>query len=134
MDIPSQRAISIEVGMQNSGLGAALATAHFLHLPPFPVPFLAYGIIYLALGWQHFGQKEATQKIKTKKLVPSPVLAFSFDYPSSNSCSGSSSRFLIVTRNPTASLPSTIRWSYERAKYIIGRFSKRSSSIATGRS
>ncbi|UNL83625.1 bile acid:sodium symporter family protein [Priestia koreensis] len=29
LDYPSQKAISIEVGMQNSGLGAALALAHF---------------------------------------------------------------------------------------------------------
>ncbi|BBP90082.1 hypothetical protein BsIDN1_37000 [Bacillus safensis] len=36
MDIPSRRAISIEVGMQNSGLGAALATAHFSPLAAVP--------------------------------------------------------------------------------------------------
>ncbi|KIL52026.1 bile acid:sodium symporter family protein [Jeotgalibacillus soli] len=29
LDYPSQKALSIEVGMQNSGLGAALAVAHF---------------------------------------------------------------------------------------------------------
>jgi len=29
MDVPARRAISIEVGMQNSGLAAALATVHF---------------------------------------------------------------------------------------------------------
>ncbi|KAF1679963.1 bile acid:sodium symporter family protein [Bacillus mexicanus] len=36
MDYPSQKAIAIEVGMQNSGLGAALATAHFSPLSAVP--------------------------------------------------------------------------------------------------
>ncbi|HZG59759.1 MAG TPA: bile acid:sodium symporter family protein [Anoxybacillus sp.] len=36
MTEPKQRALSIEVGMQNSGLGAALATAHFSPLAAVP--------------------------------------------------------------------------------------------------
>ncbi|MGJ7921933.1 bile acid:sodium symporter family protein [Neobacillus sp. LXY-4] len=36
MDFADQKAISIEVGMQNSGLGAALATAHFSPLSAVP--------------------------------------------------------------------------------------------------
>lgn len=36
MDYASQKAVSIEVGMQNSGLGAALATAHFSPLSAVP--------------------------------------------------------------------------------------------------
>ncbi|MGE6629748.1 bile acid:sodium symporter family protein [Bacillus sp. NPDC077027] len=36
MDYASQKAIAIEVGMQNSGLGAALATAHFSPLAAVP--------------------------------------------------------------------------------------------------
>ncbi|MDA7027798.1 bile acid:sodium symporter family protein [Bacillus sp. CLL-7-23] len=36
MDMASQKAIAIEVGMQNSGLGAALATAHFSPLSAVP--------------------------------------------------------------------------------------------------
>ncbi|MDA1475052.1 bile acid:sodium symporter family protein [Bacillus changyiensis] len=36
MDKASQKAIAIEVGMQNSGLGAALATAHFSPLSAVP--------------------------------------------------------------------------------------------------
>ncbi|NPC93089.1 bile acid:sodium symporter family protein [Bacillus sp. WMMC1349] len=36
MDNASQKAIAIEVGMQNSGLGAALATAHFSPLSAVP--------------------------------------------------------------------------------------------------
>lgn len=36
MDYASQKAIAIEVGMQNSGLGAALATAHFSPLSAVP--------------------------------------------------------------------------------------------------
>ncbi|OQO98739.1 sodium transporter [Geobacillus sp. 44C] len=36
LSAPKQKAISIEVGMQNSGLGAALATAHFSPLSAVP--------------------------------------------------------------------------------------------------
>ena len=36
MDLPKKKAISIEVGMQNSGLGVALATAHFSPLAAVP--------------------------------------------------------------------------------------------------
>lgn len=36
LSVPKQKAISIEVGMQNSGLGAALATAHFSSLAAVP--------------------------------------------------------------------------------------------------
>ncbi|WP_419095383.1 bile acid:sodium symporter family protein [Aeribacillus kexueae] len=36
MNIPAQKAVSIEVGMQNSGLGAALAGAHFSPLAAVP--------------------------------------------------------------------------------------------------
>jgi bile acid:Na+ symporter, BASS family len=36
MALPKKRAIAIEVGMQNSGLGAALATAHFSPLAAVP--------------------------------------------------------------------------------------------------
>lgn len=36
LSYPDQKAISIEVGMQNSGLGAALATAHFAPIAALP--------------------------------------------------------------------------------------------------
>src|SRR5690606_14808890 len=36
VSVPSRRAISIEVGMQNSGLAAALATAHFSPVAALP--------------------------------------------------------------------------------------------------
>ncbi|MFS0781184.1 bile acid:sodium symporter family protein [Bacillus sp. 1P06AnD] len=36
MDLPKRKAIAIEVGMQNSGLGAALASAHFSPLAAVP--------------------------------------------------------------------------------------------------
>ena len=36
MDLPKKKAIAIEVGMQNSGLGVALATAHFSPLSAVP--------------------------------------------------------------------------------------------------
>ena len=36
MSVAKRKAISIEVGMQNSGLGVALATAHFSPLAAVP--------------------------------------------------------------------------------------------------
>jgi BASS family bile acid:Na+ symporter len=36
MDLPKKKAIAIKVGMQNSGLGVALATAHFSPLAAVP--------------------------------------------------------------------------------------------------
>ena len=36
LSIPQRKAMSIEVGMQNSGLGVALATAHFNPLAAVP--------------------------------------------------------------------------------------------------
>jgi BASS family bile acid:Na+ symporter len=36
MDLPKKKALAIEVGMQNSGLGAAIAAAHFSPLAAVP--------------------------------------------------------------------------------------------------
>ena len=56
-----QKAISIEVGMQNSGLGAALATAHFSPLAAVPTQSSVFGIIYsgplLATYWSKRAHK-----------------------------------------------------------------------------
>ncbi|OJT59158.1 bile acid:sodium symporter family protein [Bacillus altitudinis] len=66
MDIPSQRAISIEVGMQNSGLGAALATAHFSPLAA--VPSAIFSVwhnlsgSWLATFWSKRGYPENKEK------------------------------------------------------------------------
>ena len=47
---PLRRTISIEVGMQNSGLGAALATKHFPHLALAPVPAAISAVYHCLLG------------------------------------------------------------------------------------
>jgi len=44
------RTISIEVGMQNSGLGAALAQKHFPHLPGAPLPCAISATMHSVLG------------------------------------------------------------------------------------
>ncbi len=45
-----RRTISIEVGMQNSGLGAALATQHFAHLVLAPVPAAISAVYHCLIG------------------------------------------------------------------------------------
>ena len=63
MDYASQKAIAIEVGMQNSGLGAALATAHFSPLSA--VPSAIFSI------WHNLsGSVLATYWSKKKKTAP----------------------------------------------------------------
>lgn len=58
-----RRAASIEVGMQNSGLGAALATKHFASLPMAPVPCALSAVTHCILGsiaaglWRRTGKK-----------------------------------------------------------------------------
>jgi BASS family bile acid:Na+ symporter len=47
---PLRRTISIEVGMQNSGLGAALATRHFPHLALAPVPAAISAVYHCLIG------------------------------------------------------------------------------------
>ena len=45
-----RRTISIEVGMQNSGLGAALATKHFPSIALAPVPAAISAVIHSLIG------------------------------------------------------------------------------------
>lgn len=45
-----RRTISIEVGMQNSGLGAALATRHFAHYALAPVPAAISAVYHCLIG------------------------------------------------------------------------------------
>lgn len=47
---PLRRTISIEVGMQNSGLGAALAGKHFAHLALAPVPAAISAVYHCLIG------------------------------------------------------------------------------------
>ena len=62
LDYANQKAISIEVGMQNSGLGAALATAHFS--PPAAVPSAIFSVWHnisgslLATYWSKKAEKQ----------------------------------------------------------------------------
>ena len=49
-DEHSSRTVSIEVGMQNSALGTALATKHFAVLPLAPVPCAVSAVTHCVLG------------------------------------------------------------------------------------
>ncbi|MCY8243762.1 bile acid:sodium symporter family protein, partial [Bacillus haynesii] len=63
MDYASQKAVAIEVGMQNSGLGAALATAHFSPLSA--VPSAVFSVWHnLSGSWlaTYWGKKTNKQK------------------------------------------------------------------------
>lgn len=48
--VDMSRTISIEVGMQNSGLGAALAREHFVHLALAPVPAAISAVYHCLIG------------------------------------------------------------------------------------
>ena len=50
LDEQSSRTVSIEVGMQNSGLGTALATKHFAALPLAAVPCAVSAVTHCILG------------------------------------------------------------------------------------
>ena len=58
-----RRTISIEVGMQNSGLGASLATKHFAATPMVAVPSAVSAVVHCLVGsalasyWQSSGSK-----------------------------------------------------------------------------
>ncbi len=45
-----RRTISVEVGMQNSGLGSALATKHFAATPMVAVPSAISAVVHCILG------------------------------------------------------------------------------------
>ena len=57
-----RRTVSIEVGMQNSGLGASLATKHFAATPMVAVPSAVSAVVHCIVGsalasfWQRSGQ------------------------------------------------------------------------------
>lgn len=69
MPFVDQKAISIEVGMQNSGLGAALATAHFSPLAA--VPSAIFSVWHnisgpiLATYWAKQADKKNVEPIET---------------------------------------------------------------------
>jgi BASS family bile acid:Na+ symporter len=49
-NLKDRQTISIEVGMQNSGLGTALATKHFSSMPMVPAPCALSAILHCLLG------------------------------------------------------------------------------------
>jgi len=49
-DEPMRRTVSIEVGMQNSGLGSALATKHFVEYALAPVPSAISAVYHCLIG------------------------------------------------------------------------------------
>lgn len=75
-----RRTISIEVGMQNSGLGASLATKHFSHLALAPVPAAISAVFHCLIGsvlaawWRRKTPEQAPrpgQSLATKS-IPKP--------------------------------------------------------------
>ena len=73
--------MAIEVGMQNSGLGAALAAAHFNPIAAVPMLYLVSGTMYQVQFWQIFSpiskmkNKRFGQKNKGGNYIP-PFLHF----------------------------------------------------------
>jgi bile acid:Na+ symporter, BASS family len=61
-----RRTASIEVGMQNSGLGAALATKHFTALPMAPVPCVLSAVTHCILGSLFAGFWRVRKGLKSK--------------------------------------------------------------------
>lgn len=60
------RTMSVEVGMQNSGLGASLATKHFAHLALAPVPAAVSAVYHCIIGstlaaWWRWRDNRAAQ-------------------------------------------------------------------------
>lgn len=66
-----RRTISIEVGMQNSGLGAVLAKSSFPHLPAAPTPCAISAVFHSIIGsllaglWRAFPPKEKGIRVVT---------------------------------------------------------------------
>jgi bile acid:Na+ symporter, BASS family len=71
------RTASIEVGMQNSGLGAALARQHFPDLPLAPVPCAMSAVAHCLLGsllaawWRNRPLPERAERL-ARPVVPAP--------------------------------------------------------------
>ena len=73
MDYASQKAVSIEVGMQNSGLGAALATAHFSPLSA--VPSAVFSVWHnLSGSWLATYWSKKANKQKNNNYSPAPQM------------------------------------------------------------
>ena len=62
------RTLSIEVGMQNSGLGMALASKHFSSMPMVPAPCALSAVMHCLIGsvlaamWNRSGNQSEVKK------------------------------------------------------------------------
>jgi len=82
-DEQSSRTVSIEVGMQNSGLGAALATKHFEALPLAPVPCAVSAVTHCILGSLAAGFWRIKSIANSKAMIAksaSPVFIWGFSW------------------------------------------------------
>jgi bile acid:Na+ symporter, BASS family len=74
----TSRTISVEVGMQNSGLGAALAKEHFAQLPPTALPCAISATFHSVIGsvlagfWRIHPPRHPAGKIKAPAGQPGP--------------------------------------------------------------
>lgn len=71
-DVAMRRTVSIEVGMQNSGLGAALATKHFAEFALAPVPAAISAVYHSIIGsvlaaWWRRKPPAAECRVESKK-------------------------------------------------------------------
>ncbi|KKK38544.1 sodium transporter [Mesobacillus campisalis] len=74
MDFADQKAVSIEVGMQNSGLAAALATAHFSPLAAVPgAIFSVWHNVSGSLLANYWGKRETNSHSPKKKSGPASL-------------------------------------------------------------
>jgi BASS family bile acid:Na+ symporter len=70
-----RRTIAIEVGMQNSGLGAMLAKANFPQLPAAPTPCAISAVFHSVIGsllagiWRMFPPKEARAEVSPSAIA-----------------------------------------------------------------
>lgn len=73
------RTISIEVGMQNSGLGAALAKRHFAELPLAPLPCAISATFHSVIGsilagwWRMKTTQARDRAVESRPGIPSPI-------------------------------------------------------------
>ena len=66
-----KQTLSIEVGMQNSGLGTALATKHFSAMPMVPAPCALSAILHCLIGSLLASRWSRTNDMSIKNHVDS---------------------------------------------------------------
>ncbi|MDN5727392.1 MAG: bile acid:sodium symporter family protein [Propionibacteriales bacterium] len=74
LDVPSRRTVSIEVGLQNSGLAATLATVHFNPVAALPSAiFSVWHNISGSLLAGYWSRRPVPSALPTDETVPSPT-------------------------------------------------------------